>query len=48
MIDKITPRPSAELAGQLEADGVSSMRPVITSKRTYVRRLSTRRGRSIW
>lgn len=36
MIDKITPRPSAELAGQLEADGVSSMQPVITSKRTYI------------
>lgn len=36
MIDKITPRPSDGLAGQLEADGVFSMQPVITSKRTYI------------
>lgn len=36
MIDKITPRPSASLAEQLEADGVAAMQPVITSKRTYI------------
>lgn len=36
MIDKITPRPSTDLADQLEQDGIASMQPVITSKRTYI------------
>ncbi len=36
MIDKITPRPSTEIADDLEASGVESMQPVITSKRTYI------------
>lgn len=36
MIDKITPRPSEEIAAKLEADGVESMHPVITSKHTYI------------
>ncbi|MBR1560418.1 MAG: mannitol dehydrogenase family protein [Clostridia bacterium] len=36
MIDKITPRPSVEVANALEADGVEAMQPVITSKRTYI------------
>ena len=36
MIDKITPRPSVEVANGLEKDGVENMQPVITSKRTYI------------
>ena len=36
MIDKITPRPSESIAGDLEAMGVENMQPVITSKRTYI------------
>lgn len=36
MIDKITPRPSTDLADGLEADGLCDMQPVITSKRTYI------------
>jgi len=36
MIDKITPRPSDEVADALEAAGVEAMRPVITEKRTYI------------
>ena len=36
MIDKITPRPSVEIANALEADGVEAMQPVITSKHTYI------------
>lgn len=36
MIDKITPRPSEKIADALEAAGVENMRPVITSKRTYI------------
>ena len=36
MIDKITPRPSEDIANRLEADGVASMQPVITSKHTYI------------
>ena len=36
MIDKITPRPSEKLAGELEALGLEDMQPVITSKRTYI------------
>ena len=36
MIDKITPRPSAEIANALEADGVEAMQPVITSRHTYI------------
>ncbi len=36
MIDKITPRPSTEIADSLEADGVEDMQPVITEKKTYI------------
>ncbi len=36
MIDKITPRPSTEIADALEADGIEEMQPVITSKKTYI------------
>ena len=36
MIDKITPRPSPEIAAALEAAGASDMQPVITSKKTYI------------
>ena len=36
MIDKITPRPNEKIAEDLEAAGVESMHPVITSKNTYI------------
>ena len=36
MIDKITPRPSEQIAADLEALGVEDMQPVITSKQTYI------------
>lgn len=36
MIDKITPRPSTEIADGLEADGIEAMQPVITDKNTYI------------
>lgn len=36
MIDKITPRPSEQIAADLEKFGVESMQPVITSKKTYI------------
>ncbi len=36
MIDKITPRPSTEIADALEADGIEAMQPVITEKKTYI------------
>lgn len=36
MIDKITPRPSEDVANALEADGIAGMRPVVTSKHTYI------------
>ena len=36
MIDKITPRPSEQIADDLEALGIENMQPVITSKRTYI------------
>ena len=36
MIDKITPRPSTDVANILEHDGVEDMQPVITSKQTYI------------
>lgn len=36
MIDKITPRPSTDIADKLEADGVESMQPVITDRKTYI------------
>ena len=36
MIDKITPRPSKEIADQLERDGIENMQPVITEKNTYI------------
>jgi len=36
MIDKITPRPDANVEKSLLADGVEGLEPVITSKNTYV------------
>lgn len=36
MIDKITPRPSEQIAGDLEAMGLEDMQPVITGKKTYI------------
>lgn len=36
MIDKITPRPSTDIADALEADGIENMQPVITAKNTYI------------
>lgn len=36
MIDKITPRPSEQIADDLEKLGVEDMQPVITGKRTYI------------
>lgn len=36
MIDKITPRPSEQIAEDLEKLGVENMQPVITGKRTYI------------
>lgn len=36
MIDKITPRPSEQIAEDLEKLGVEDMKPVITGKKTYI------------
>lgn len=36
MIDKITPRPSSDIANELEADGIEAMQPVITERNTYI------------
>ena len=36
MIDKITPRPSAQIADDLKALGIEDMDPVITDKKTYI------------
>ena len=36
MIDKITPRPADSVAAALEQAGVEQMKPVITSKKTYI------------
>ena len=36
MIDKITPRPSEQIAADLENMGVEDMQPVTTGKRTYI------------
>ena len=36
MIDKITPRPSEQIAADLENLGVENMQPVITGKKTYI------------
>lgn len=36
MIDKITPRPSTQIAEELEKAGVEDMAPVITDKKTYI------------
>ena len=36
MIDKITPRPSEQIAEDLENLGVEDMQPVITGKKTYI------------
>ena len=36
MIDKITPRPSEDIAADLMRDGIEDMQPVITSRHTYI------------
>lgn len=36
MIDKITPRPSEQIADELEAAGLEAMQPVITDKKTFI------------
>ncbi|MBR0367711.1 MAG: mannitol dehydrogenase family protein [Clostridia bacterium] len=36
MIDKITPRPSEDIAADLMHDGIENMQPVITSRHTYI------------
>ncbi len=36
MIDKITPRPDMTVVDILEVDGVMGMKPIVTSKNTYV------------
>ncbi len=36
MIDKITPRPSEQIANDLENMGVENMQPIITEKKTYI------------
>ena len=36
MIDKITPRPSEDVANALEKDGVENMQPIVTSRHTYI------------
>lgn len=36
MIDKITPRPSEQIAADLEKLGVENMQPVVTGKKTYI------------
>lgn len=36
MIDKITPRPDTSVERILEEDGISEVKPIITSKNTYV------------
>ncbi|WGE32812.1 mannitol dehydrogenase family protein [Actinobacillus genomosp. 2] len=36
MIDKITPRPDADVQKQLQAEGIENLEPVVTSKNTYV------------
>ncbi len=36
MIDKITPRPSTEIANGLEAEGIEAMQPVVTERNTYI------------
>lgn len=36
MIDKITPRPSTDIADSLEADGIEDMQPIITARNTYI------------
>lgn len=36
MVDKITPRPSTQIARQLAADGVEEMEPVVTRMHTYI------------
>lgn len=36
MIDKITPRPSEQIAADLESMGVENMQPVVTGKKTYI------------
>lgn len=36
MIDKITPRPSEQIAQDLESAGIEAMQPVITGKKTFI------------
>ena len=48
MIDKITPRPSEQIAADLEKLGVENMQPVITGKKTYIAPFVNAENRSIW
>lgn len=48
MIDKITPRPSEQIADDLEALGVEKMQPVITGKKTYIAPFVNAENRNIW
>ena len=36
MIDKITPRPDASVEALLEKDGIEDLKPIITSRNTYI------------
>lgn len=36
MIDKITPRPDAQVEEILKTDGVEELNPVVTAKNTYI------------
>lgn len=36
MIDKITPRPAKIVEDSLEADGISNMQPIVTSRNTFI------------
>ncbi len=36
MIDKITPRPSELIAEELDKNGIEGMKPIVTSKNTYI------------
>ena len=44
MIDKITPRPSEEIAADLERLGVTGMEPVTTAKKTYIAAFANAEG----
>lgn len=36
MIDKITPRPSSDIQAELESMGLEDMKPIVTSKNTFI------------